>query len=121
NVERFMAEHAIASFDELVARSIDDPDWFWPACLASPGLPFASRWDRVLDTSDGIPWARWFTGAQVNLAGACVDRWASSTPGADAVVWEGEDGHTVTWTYGELLDQADALAFHLQELGVEEG
>ena len=121
NVERFMAMHDIESFDTLLGRSIDDPVWFWPAVIDFLGIPFASPWDTVVDTSDGIPWARWFSGAQVNLAAACVDRWAASTPDADAVVWEGEDGQTVTWTYGQLRDHADALAFHLQELGVEEG
>ena len=121
NVERFMAEHGIGSFEELVARSIADPEWFWPAVVDFLGLPFASRWDTVLDVSDGIPWARWFSGAQVNLASACVDRWAASTPDAEAVIWEGEDGRTVTWTYAELRRHADALAFHLQSLGIGEG
>jgi len=121
NVERFMALHGISAFDELVSRSIDDPEWFWAAVVEFLGLPFASPWDSVLDVSDGIPWARWFSGAQVNLASACVDRWAASTPDAEAVVWEGEDGHTVTWTYAELRDHTDALAFHLQGLGIGEG
>ena len=121
NVEHFMAAHGIDSFDALVGRSIDDPEWFWPAVVDFLGIPFASSWDCVLDVSDGIPWARWFSGAQVNLAAACVDRWAASTPDADAVVWEGEDGDTVTWTYGDLRNHADALAFELQDLGVGEG
>ena len=96
NVERFMAAHSIDAFDELVRRSIDEPEWFWPAVIDFLELPFASRWDTVLDTSDGIAWSRWFTGSSVNLAGPCVDRWAASTPDADAVVWESEDGRTVT-------------------------
>ena len=121
NVERFMAEHHIAAFDELVSRSIEEPEWFWAAVVDFLGLPFASRWHTVLDVSDGIPWARWFSGAQVNLASACVDRWAASTPDAEAVVWEGEDGRTVMWTYAELRRHADALAFHLQSLGIGEG
>ena len=121
NIERFTAAEAIESFDALVARSIDDPEWFWPAVIEFLGIPFASPWDQVLDVSDGIPWARWFSGAQVNLAAACVDRWAASTPDAEAIVWEGEDGSTVMWTYGDLRDHADALAFHLQDLGVGEG
>jgi len=121
NVERFMAAHSIAAFEDLVRRSIDDAEWFWPAVIDFLELPFASRWDDVLDTSDGIPWARWFTGSRVNLAGPCVDRWAASTPDADAVVWEGEDGRTVTWSYAELRRHADALAFELQSLGIGEG
>jgi acetyl-CoA synthetase len=121
NVERFMADHGIGSFDELVTRSIAEPEWFWAAVVDFLGLPFASPWDHVLDVSDGIPWARWFSGARVNLASACVDRWAASTPDAEAVIWEGEDGHTVTWTYAELRRHADALAFRLQSLGIGEG
>ena len=117
NVERFMADHGIGSFDELVARSIAEPEWFWPAVVDFLGLPFASPWDQVLDVSDGIPWARWFSGAQVNLASACVDRWAASTPDAEAVIWEGEDGRTVTWTYAELRRHADALAFNCRASG----
>src|SRR5436309_3123988 len=53
-----MAAHDIDSFDALVTRSIDDPEWFWPAVIEFLELPFASRWDDVVDTSDGIPWAR---------------------------------------------------------------
>ena len=64
NVERFMAAHGIESFDELVRRSIDEPEWFWDAVVDFLGLPFASPWSRVLDVSDGIPWARWFSGGQ---------------------------------------------------------
>jgi acetyl-CoA synthetase len=121
NVERFMAEHDIASFDALVTRSIAEPEWFWPAVIDYLGIPFASPWDDVLDVAAGIPWAKWFGGAQVNLASACVDRWAASTPDADAVVWEAEDGNTVTWTYADLRGHADALAFELQRLGIGEG
>jgi acetyl-CoA synthetase len=121
NVERFMAEHGIVSFDTLAARSIAEPEWFWPAVVDFLGLPFATRWTEVLEVSAGIPWATWFNGAQVNLASACVDRWGASTPDADAVVWEGEDGSTITWTYSELRRHADALAFQLQSLGIGEG
>ena len=118
NVERFMHDHGIDTFDELVRRSIDDPEWFWPAVVDFLSLPFASRWDTVVDVTDGIAWARWFVGSQVNLAGACVDRWAATTPDAPAVVWEAEDGRHATWTYAELRRHADALAFRLQALGV---
>ena len=52
NVERFMADHAIRSFDELVTRSIAEPEWFWSAVVDFLGLPFASPWDHVLDVSD---------------------------------------------------------------------
>jgi acetyl-CoA synthetase len=120
NVERFMAVHAVDSFDELVRRSIEDPEWFWPAMIEFLGLPF-TPWQRVPDVDDGIPWARWFTGAGVSLAGACVDRCAGTTPDSEAVIWEGEDGRSVTWTYAELRRHVDALAYELQRAGIGEG
>ncbi|HEX9970180.1 MAG TPA: AMP-binding protein, partial [Acidimicrobiales bacterium] len=117
NVGRFMAEHGIGSFDELLARSVDEPEWFWAAVVDFLGLPFARRWDRVLDTSDGIPWARWFTGGRLNFASACL-RHPASRP---AVVWEGEDGEVRTWTYGDLSAEVDGLCELLASRGVGVG
>ena len=34
-------------------------------------------WDAVLDDSRGIEWTTWFVGARLNVANACVHRWAS--------------------------------------------
>src|SRR4051812_19686280 len=84
NVERFMATHGLSSFDELLRRSIDEPEWFWAEAVDFLGLPWANPYDEVLDTSGGIPWARWFTGGTTNLAAACIDRWVMATPGATA-------------------------------------
>ena len=121
NVERFMAAQGIASFDALLARSIDEPEWFWDAVVQHLGVPFSTPYAGVLDTSRGIPWATWFDGGRTNLAAACVDRWADATPDAAAVLWEGEDGTTVTWTYRELRAHTDALAARLRRDGIGAG
>ena len=55
----FMRRHGIHSYDELMRRSIADPDWFWPAVLDDLGIEFYRPYSRVLDTSRGIAWARW--------------------------------------------------------------
>lgn len=121
NVGRFMAAHGHATFDELLEKSIADPDWFWDAVVEFLGLPFAEPYKAVLDTSDGIPWAKWFVGGKLNAAAVCVDRWAVETPDALAVVWEGEDGEIRRWTYREVRAQVDAMARLLAERGVGEG
>lgn len=121
NVGRFMAAHGIATFDDLLARSIAEPDWFWGAVAGFLGIPFSTPWEQVLDTSDGIPWARWFTGGRTNLAAACVDRWVAETPDAEAVRWEGEDGEVRVLTYAELGRHVDGLAALLRERGIGEG
>src|SRR5437899_3020880 len=73
NVARFMVEHDLADFDELVRRSIDEPEWFWAAVVDFLAIPFDGSFTHVLDTSAGIPWAKWFTGATCNVARTCVD------------------------------------------------
>ena len=121
NITRFMRAHGIGSYEELIARSTDDVEWFWQAVVDDLGIEFAKPYDTVLDTSDGIPWSKWFTGGRINLAHNCVDRWAERTPGKVAVLWEGEDGATRAVTYAELREMADRAAHGLRELGVEAG
>lgn len=117
NVGRFMAAHGIEQWDALLDRSIEEPEWFWAAVVDFLSLPFTRRWDRVLDTTDGIPWATWFTGGRLNFADACLRH-----PGSkQAIVWEGEDGEVRTWTYAELTTQVDGLCALLADRGIQEG
>jgi acetyl-CoA synthetase len=121
NVTRFMRAHDIDSYDDLIRRSRDEPEWFWEAVIQDLGIEFFKPYERVMDTSKGIPWATWFVGGTMNLAHDCVDKWAERTPESVAVVWEGEDGDVRRVTYRELREMADRLAGGLRSLGVEEG
>ncbi len=121
NVGRFMALHGITRFEDLVARSIDEPEWFWAAVVEFLGIPFVEPYRQILNVDQGVPWARWFVGGRLNLADVCVDRHADAGPGRTAVVWEGEDGDVRRWTYRELRSQADGLAATLADHGVREG
>jgi acetyl-CoA synthetase len=121
NVTRFMRAHGIGSYDDLVRRSQDDVEWFWDAVVKDLGIEFFRPYDRVLDTSDGVPWSKWFVGGTINLAHNCVDVWAERTPEAVAVLWEGETGEVRRVTYAELREMADRLAGGLRSLGVAQG
>ena len=118
---RFQRAHGIATFDELVRRSIDEPEWFWDAVVSFLGIPFAVPYTSVLDTSRGIEWATWFDGGRLNLADVCVDRWARDSPDRVAVRWEGEDGTERSWTYAELRVEVDSLAIQLNSEGIGRG
>jgi acetyl-CoA synthetase len=120
NVTRFMRVHGISTYEELVTRSQDDIEWFWDAVVKDLGIEFPTPYERVLDTSKGIPWSTWFVGGKTNLAHNCVDRWAEQTPDAIAVIWEGEDGTVRKVSYRELREMADRLANGLRSLGVGE-
>ena len=118
NVTRLMRAHGIATEQELIRRSIEDVEWFWDAVVRDLEIPFLEPYTSVLDTSRGIEWATWFGGGSVNLAHACVDRWAERTPEAIAVLWEGEEGSSRRLTYRELRERSDALANGLRATGV---
>jgi acetyl-CoA synthetase len=118
NVVRLMRKHGFSSYRELVARSIDDPDWFWPAVVEDMGLELYEPWSQVVDVSRGPQWATWFLGAKLNIARNCVHRWRSDRV---AAVLRGEDGTRRELTFIELSDAVTRLAERLVQLGVEPG
>jgi acetyl-CoA synthetase len=118
NVVRLMRTHGFSSYRELVARSIDDPDWFWPAVVEDMGLELYEPWSQVVDVSRGPQWATWFLGAKLNIARNCVHRWRSDRV---AAVLRGEDGTRRELTFIELSDAVTRLAERLVQLGVEPG
>ena len=82
NIARLARSLGCSGYDELHRVSIDEPDRFWRAVVADLGIPFARDWDAVLDDSRGIEWTTWFVGARLNVANACVHRWAREMPDA---------------------------------------
>ena len=66
NVVRLMRRHGIDDYWELVRRSQDDPEWFWPALIEDTGLEFSAPWDCVYDDSRGPEWTTWFPGSTVS-------------------------------------------------------
>lgn len=121
NVTRLMRKHQIADFHGLVRRSQDDIEWFWEAAIEDVGIEFFKPYEKLLDTSDGIQWPKWFVGGEINLTYNCVDRWAQRTPGAPAIKWEGEDGEVRTLTYADLSREVDKAANGLLSLGIGQG
>ena len=118
NVVRLMRRHGLESYRELVARSVEDPEWFWPAAIEDLGIEFFEPWERVVDLSRGPEWATWFTGGKLNVAWNCVHRWRGDRV---AAVFRGEDGARRELTYAELSDAVTRLAERLVVLGVEPG
>ena len=121
NTARFMSEHGIAIFEELVARSSSEPEWFWEAVVDFIGLPFEPGWTAVRDTSRGHPWATWFLGSGFNLSVACVDRWAADDPDRLALRSQKEAGETRELSYGRLLEEVERVAGAITDLGVSRG
>jgi acetyl-CoA synthetase len=121
-LKAFIDLHGLRSYDELLARSIADPEWFWRAVLDDLGIEFYEPYTRILDTSRGIPWTRWCVGGRMNIVHNCLDRWMG-TPAADrhAFRWETEDGEAGHLTYAELRQRVSQCAAGLEAIGVHKG
>ena len=66
NATRLVRRAGVADFAELVRRSQEDPEWFWPLAVEDLGLEFSRPWTQVLDDSRGPAWTTWFVGATLN-------------------------------------------------------
>jgi acetyl-CoA synthetase len=121
NVTRLLERAGIADYDELVRRSAEEPEWFWPIVVDDLGLEFAEPWREVVDLSRGPQWATWFVGGRVSIPHNCVHRWALAFPERVAAVGLSEDGTRRTMTFAELSRDVTRLAERLAELGVRRG
>lgn len=84
-------------------------------------LDWSKDWDRVLDWDDP-PFAKWFTGGELNVAANCLDRHVDAGLGDRvAIHFEGEPGDSRAVTYAELLDEVKRAANTLTDLGVGAG
>jgi len=117
----FQKRAHVSSLDQyrrLYARSVEDPEGFWAE--QAEALAWIRRWDRVLDWK--APFAKWFTGGQLNLSANCLDRhlgtWRRNKA---AIVWEGEPGEIRTLTYQQLHHDVCRFANVLKQLGVGKG
>ncbi|MFC6718567.1 acetate--CoA ligase [Natrialbaceae archaeon GCM10025810] len=94
----------------------------WPECWerAADLLSWDEEYDTVLEDDDA-PFYRWFTGGTLNASYNCIDRHVEDGAGDRvAIEWEGELGETRTYTYEDLLEEVNAFAATLRDLGVEE-
>ncbi|HJU98397.1 MAG TPA: acetate--CoA ligase, partial [Jiangellaceae bacterium] len=105
-----------ALYDEAAADRLA----FWDR-QARELVTWDTEWDRVLDWTNP-PFAKWFTGAKLNVAYNCVDRHVEAGHGDQvAIHWEGEPGDKRTLTYADLRRTVCQAANALTELGVRKG
>ena len=104
--------------DGFAAR---DPQRFWAAVADDIGIEWSRPFDVAMDTSQGLPFTRFWRGGRLNLAHNAVVRWARRAPERAAVVYEGDGGGTREWTYARLERETAWAAVMLQRAGVSAG
>ena len=118
----FLKRYRLASLDDLMRRADAEPLWYWQALLEFFDIRFVKPYTKVMDLSAGIEWPKWCVGGTTNVVVNCLDR-HRGTPAwtKPALVWEGEDGSTRTWSYAELSAEVDRLAALLRARGIGRG
>ena len=109
-----------ASYAELHARSLKDPEGFWGEVAG--GIDWIKKWDRVLDSSRP-PFYRWFPGGQLNTCYNALDRHVAAGRGdRTALIYDSPVTNTVqSFSYRVLTDQVARFAGVLASLGVGKG
>ncbi|MBT3390586.1 MAG: AMP-binding protein [Chloroflexi bacterium] len=122
HLTQFMRQHDIRDFDELMRRSTADIAWFTEAVLQYLDIQFYEPYLQVVDLSGGIQWPRWCVGGKLNIVHNCLDKYIGTpTESQPAFIWEGEEGRTLTLSYGELYRQVNQTANALRSLGLGKG
>src|SRR5205807_470012 len=96
-----------ADYRELHRISIEEPDRFWPVLVDDLGIEFSRPWDAVVDLTQGPEWATWFVGGRVNVARACLHRFAGD---GEALVGLYEDGGRESLSFAEASRRVTQLA-----------
>jgi acetyl-CoA synthetase len=117
-----MRRHGLRDFDELLARSTSDLEWFWNATVEDLDLEWNRPYSSVHDSSRGIAWTRWWIDGELNYVHNAVDRHArGANAGKPAIIWEGEDGEVRRLTYADVAAATNRLARALMAMGVGHG
>jgi acetyl-CoA synthetase len=108
NVKQSIYEEAEADFEAFWAR------------IARERISWSKPFEKTLEWD--LPFAKWFTGGELNVAYNCVDRHVAAGLGEKvAYYWIGEPGDTRTITYADLQREVGKAANALKELGVRKG
>ncbi|MBC7530186.1 MAG: acetate--CoA ligase [Oligoflexus sp.] len=120
--EAFQARAKVKSVEEYEALRQEakaDPDKFW-AKQARHFLKWEKDFTQVLDWK--IPHARWFADGRLNASVQCLDQHIAEGRGhKTALIWEGEPGEQLKFTYQQILDEVSRAANALKELGIKDG
>ena len=117
-ITEFLKQCGEADFDSLYRRSIADVEWFTGQLLRFLEVRFEPPYEKLLDVSAGVEWARWCVGGGLNISSACF---AGKDPGQTAVAWDGEEGMSRAWSYRALRVKVEKCAAGLRDLGIGKG
>ena len=109
-----------ARYQEMYARSIEDPEGFWGE--QAKRLDWAKAPTKIKDVNFdyGSVSIKWYEDGKLNVAENCIDRHLETRGDRTAIIWEpdepGEDAQHIT--YRQLHEQVCRMANVLKDQGV---
>ncbi|MFW5970141.1 MAG: acetate--CoA ligase, partial [Halofilum sp. (in: g-proteobacteria)] len=108
-----------ADLETLYRQAESDHTGFW-ADLARSELHWQKPFNEVLDDSEA-PFFRWFPDGELNVSENCIDRHLEDRGDRPAIIFEGEEGDTATYTFRDVHREVCLFANALRAKGVEMG
>jgi acetyl-CoA synthetase len=111
-----------AKYNDMYARSINDPKGFWSE--AAKRVDWIKPFTKVENTSFemGKVSIKWFEDGVLNAAYNCIDRHLEKRGDQTAIIWEGDDpSESRHITYRELHDEVCKMANILRLRNVKKG
>src|SRR6188474_1723689 len=113
-----MKKHKITSYQRLVQQSNKNIEWYWNAVNKDLDLKWFRKYDRLIDSSNGISDTKWFIGGKCNIVANAIDRQVKSQPDKIAYIFENPNKATRKISYKELAYEVNILACALKDAGV---
>jgi propionyl-CoA synthetase len=109
-----------SNYHETYNRWKSEPLEFWSD--AAKQISWTQPWDDVFN-EDGSVYGEWFTGATCNTCYNCLDRHVENgRKDQPAIIYDSPiTGAKRTYTYGQLLQEVEALASVLTAKGITKG
>ncbi len=118
-LKAFAEANGQQDYASLLRWSQSEPDAFWRAVDHDLGLVWTKKYERVFDSSHGMPWTTWWTGGRMNYVNTALG--TRLGPDRIAVIAEGEEGTVRRVSYGQLRTDVAAFSAGLRRLGLVKG
>jgi acetyl-CoA synthetase len=121
NILQFMNKHQLATYQQLLKRSVENIEWYWNAVIEDLSLEWFHGYNQVYDSSEGFPRTKWFLDGKCNIVYNAVDRHAKSHPDKIAYIFENERGISKRISYQQLANEVNSLSIALKHADVKKG
>ncbi len=108
-------------YDDQYRRSVDDVEGFWLGAACEKLEWITEPTQALRGGFDDLDYT-WFADGTLNVSANCLDRHLGTWRGTKAaIIWEGDDGSSRTYTYQQLHHEVNRFAKVLRKKGVGKG